>query len=276
VYFNCVRKRISDHLFEQTRIRAYRQAARNHPQGKSLCLRGIAEFIPQPVEQIVDREADDLGTDSADLDLVSVEQRVQNARQGAQRLAEPCNQFLLSLPLDSLRQYAFNQHERLQRLAEVMARSGEKARFRAIRQVCLPLGSCQFVRCAPAFRDVDKGDDDALDALLGAVRQYPADVPGAAMRFDLALDRRVRPQHRTGIAQKPAVGRQPSQLGERPPDIARAYIDPAASRRASNAPFGWSASNASRAPRRTHRSLWVVATHSASLWITTYPATGGL
>ena len=185
-------------------------------------LRVIGELIPQPVEQIVDRKADHFGVDGAGLDLVYVEQRVQHARHGAQRLVEPRDQFLCSLSLDDLCQQPLKQGKRLQRLAEIVARRGEKARFRGIGQLRLPLGCPQLVRRVPPLGDVGKGDDDALDpVVLGAVRQYATDVPGAALRLDLPLDRRQGLQHRSGIGQKSAVGSQRVEVRERPPDIAR-------------------------------------------------------
>ena len=106
----------------------------------------------KPVKQIVDRETDHFGVDGAGLDLVDVEQRVQHARHGAQRLVEPRDQLLRFLPLDGLRQQPLKQGKRLQRLAEIMARGGEKARFRDIRQLRLPLGRLQRVRRMPAAR----------------------------------------------------------------------------------------------------------------------------
>ena len=54
--FQRVRQQVADHLLEQARIAADRQAARHDAQGKPLCLRVIGELVPQPVEQIVDRE----------------------------------------------------------------------------------------------------------------------------------------------------------------------------------------------------------------------------
>ena len=175
----------------------------------------------QPVKQFVDREIDHFGADGAGLDLVYVEQRVQHARHGAQRVVDPCDQFLGSLALDDLGQQSLQQGKRLQRLAQVMARRGEKPRFRDIGQICLPLGYAQLVRRVPPLGDVGECDDDALDPIvLGAVRQYATDVPGAALRFDLSLDRREAPQHRSCIGQKSAVGSQRIEVRERPPDVA--------------------------------------------------------
>jgi hypothetical protein len=48
--FQGVRKQVADHLLEQTRIAAYRKAARDYMQFKPLCLGVIAKLIPQPVE----------------------------------------------------------------------------------------------------------------------------------------------------------------------------------------------------------------------------------
>ena len=130
--------------------------------------------------------------------------------------------FCALLALDGLGQQSLQQGERLQRLAQVVACGGEKARLRDIGQLGLPLGRLQRIRRVPPLGDVGKGDDDALDPIvLGAVGQYAADVPGAALGFDLPLDRRKGLQHRSRIGQKSAIGRQRAEVRERPPDIAR-------------------------------------------------------
>ena len=200
----------------------YRKAARDHAQGKPLCLRVIGELVPQPVKQIVDRETDHFGVDSAGLDLVYVEQRVQHARHGAQRLVEPCDQLLRS---SRPRRSSPAAPAAGRAFAAAGAGHGSRRRETAISRhwpappaalaassasaMCLPLG------------DVGKGDDDALDpVVLGAVRQYAADVPGAALSFDLPLDRREGLQHRSGIRQKSAIGGQRAEVCERPPDVA--------------------------------------------------------
>ena len=54
--FHCVGEQVANHLLEQTWIAADHEAARDHPQDKSLGLSVIGELIPQPFEQIVDRE----------------------------------------------------------------------------------------------------------------------------------------------------------------------------------------------------------------------------
>ena len=94
---------------------------------KPLCLRMIGELIPQSVKQTFDWETDHFGADSADFELVYVQQRVQHARHSTQRPIEACDQLLCSLPLDGIRQQPLKQCKRLERLAEVMARGGEKA-----------------------------------------------------------------------------------------------------------------------------------------------------
>ena len=70
-----------------------------------------------------------------------------------------------------------------------MARAGKKARFGDAGELGVSLRLDQSIRCMPALSDVDKGDDDAFDAIvLGAIGQYSADVPGATLRFDLSLN----------------------------------------------------------------------------------------
>jgi len=71
--FQGVRDEVADHLFEQTRIAANRNVARDHPQGKIMRLRLIGELILQTNEQIVERKVDLFDLDSSGLDLVDVE-----------------------------------------------------------------------------------------------------------------------------------------------------------------------------------------------------------
>ena len=147
----------------------------------------------QPVQQITDRETDDLRTDNARLDLVYVEQRVQHARHGGQRLVEPRHQLFGFVALDNRRQKPLKESQRLKRLAEVMAGRGQKPRLRDACQFRLLLGDRQRVRRASPFGDVDEGDDDALDpVVLGAVRQL---CGGCTRR---------RPELRSPVRQAPA------------------------------------------------------------------------
>ena len=95
--FQRVRKQVADHLLEQARIAADRKAARDHAQGKPLCLRVIGELIPSTGRsRSLIGKSNHFGADGAGLDLVYVEQRVQHARHGAQRLVEPRDQLLRS------------------------------------------------------------------------------------------------------------------------------------------------------------------------------------
>ena len=71
--FQGIRKQVPDHLLQQSRIAAYRKAAENHTQSKTLCLRVGGELILHAREQIVDRELNDFGANGAGLDLVYVE-----------------------------------------------------------------------------------------------------------------------------------------------------------------------------------------------------------
>ena len=90
----------------------------------------------------------------------------------------------------------------------------------------MPLGHAQFVRGMPAFGDIGKGDDNTLDpVVLGAIRQYPTDVPRTTLSFDLSLDRRERSQHRSCIGQKSGIGGQRIEIRERPTDITRDNIE---------------------------------------------------
>jgi hypothetical protein len=66
----------------------------------------------------------------------------------------------------------------LQRLPEVVACGGEKAGLGDICLLCFPPGGLQPIGGASALGDIGKRGDDALDpVVLGAVGQYPTDVP---------------------------------------------------------------------------------------------------
>ncbi len=102
-------------------------------------------------------------------ELVDVEQRVQHARHGCSCVVEPRDQlqslFLLVFSDPSV-EHAAHQAECLQRLAEVMACSGEKARFGDVGELGFAFGRLQSIRCMPPLGDVGKGDDDAFDAIV--------------------------------------------------------------------------------------------------------------
>lgn len=216
-----IRKQIADHLLQQMRIAADRQAATDDAQDKPLRLCMISELITQPVEQIVDREIHDIGMDGAGLDLVDVQERVQHARHDAQCPVKPCDQPLRFLPLDSLCEHALEQAQRLQRLPQVMARGSEKTRLGDGRQLRPALGFLKYVRGASAFGAVGKGDDDALHSVtLGAVRQDAANVPGTAPRLDFPLDRCESLQHRLSIGEKNTVVRKRVKIRKRPSNVA--------------------------------------------------------
>src|SRR3954452_13538070 len=141
--FQRVRKQVADHLLQQARVAVYHDTALNHAQFKSVGLRVIGEFILQPVQQITDRKADDLRTDNARIDLVHIEQRVQHARHGNQRLVEPRHQLFSSVTLDNRRQKPLKESQRLKRLAEVMAGRSQKPRLRDACRLRLLLGHLQ-------------------------------------------------------------------------------------------------------------------------------------
>ena len=103
-----------------------------------------------------------------------------------------------------------------------MARSGEKSRFRDIGQFCLPFCQLELVGRMPPFGDFGKSNDDALNRIvLGAIRQYASNIPGAILRLDLSLDRGEGLQHSSRIGQQSAIGGKRIEIGEGTPDIAR-------------------------------------------------------
>ena len=143
--FHGVGKQVADHLLQQARIATDRKAARDHAQRQPFCLRVIGELVSHLVKQFVDGEIHRFGADDACLHLVYVEQRIQHARHGTQRVVNSCDQLLGALALDDLGQQSLEQCERLQWLAEIMARRGKKSRLGDARQIRLPLGHAQFI-----------------------------------------------------------------------------------------------------------------------------------
>ena len=218
--FQRVREQVPQHLFQQARIAADPEAAGDHVQGQSLGLGVIGELVLQARQQVVDREAGGLDGDGAGLDLVEVEQHVQHAGHGAQRLVQALEQLLRPLSLGGLRQQALEQRQGLQGLAEVVAGGGEEARLGRVGELRLLLRRLQRVGDDPARGAVGEGDDHAFDTgVTGAVGKHAADVPGAGPGLDLALQRHVGLQHRPRVVQEVAVGGQRIQIGQRPPGM---------------------------------------------------------
>ncbi len=95
----------------------------------------IVELVAQTIEQIADGKGHGLSLDDARLDLVDVEQGVQHARHGAERLFEARNQLLGFFAFDRLGQQLLQQRQRLQRLAQVMAGGSQETRLGDIRTI---------------------------------------------------------------------------------------------------------------------------------------------
>ncbi|MGA9510467.1 MAG: hypothetical protein WBV55_17745, partial [Candidatus Sulfotelmatobacter sp.] len=79
---------------------------------------------------------------------------------------------MLFLACHSLGQRSVKQGERLQGLAQIMARRCEKSRFGRVRRLRLPLGDGQRICAAPAFSNILESDDDAFCLVASAIRQY--------------------------------------------------------------------------------------------------------
>ena len=86
----------------------------------------IGKLFAQPVEQIVQRIADNVGAHDAGLDLVDVEQRVEHAGHGVQSVIEPLDQLLRLLAFHGPSEQALNKGDSLERLAQIMAGRREK------------------------------------------------------------------------------------------------------------------------------------------------------
>src|SRR6185437_10123382 len=90
--FQRVRQEIAKHLLEKTRIAMDRKAAPDHAQKKLLRPGMVGEFIPQPLEQVIDRKIGELGVYRPGFELVDVEQRVEHARHGGGGFVEAPDQ----------------------------------------------------------------------------------------------------------------------------------------------------------------------------------------
>ena len=150
-------------------------------QRDPLCLRLTSEVCRHPVEQGIDPKGFELRSDGPGLDLVDVEQRVQHPGHAAQGLIEPTDQFFCLLADHNLREKLLEQHKRLQWLSKVVTCGREKAGFGHIGGICLQpcvlQRRCRFL----LMGNIGKRYDDTFDLLtIWAIRQYAADVPGAA------------------------------------------------------------------------------------------------
>jgi hypothetical protein len=220
--FERVGDHVAQHLFQHSGVAVHHEPAGDHAELEPLRLRVIGEFVPQPVEQFVEPEIDRRGAYRAGLDLVDVEQGVQHAGHGAQRLVEPAHEALGALALDMFFEQAVEQGQGLQRLAQIVTRRGEEPGFGGVGQIRLLAGRFERLRRALPFGDLREGDDHALDpVVLRPIRQDVAQEPGAAFRLDLAFDRQGRFQNVSRVGQQFAVGDQRIQVGERPSDVAR-------------------------------------------------------
>ena len=181
----------------------------------------IGQLVPEAVEQFVHRDVGHFGLNGAHLDLIDVEQRVQHARHRAQGFVDASDQTLRLVAFHLLGQQALKQGERLQRLAQIMARRRQKARLGDGRQFRLPLGGGQRIRRAPSLRHVLESDDDAFGLLVaGPIGQYPPDEPIAALTLDFPLDRRLGLQDLPRVGLQSLVGGQRFQVRQRAPDVA--------------------------------------------------------
>ena len=163
----------------------------------------VSQFLPEAIKQAVDRNVGDFRLNGTNFDLVDVEQRIQHARHGAQRVIDATDQLLSLFANDSFLEQALEEGERLQGLPEIVARGCEKARLGDARQFRLSLGGGERFRRASPFGDVFIGDDDAFGLLVaGAVGHDPAHEPVTALPLDFPLDGRLTPEDSLGVVQE--------------------------------------------------------------------------
>ena len=189
-----------------------------------LCV--VSQFLPKAIKQAVHRNVGDFRLNGTNFDLIDVEQRIQHARHGAQCVIDAPDQLLSLFVNDFLRQQALEEGEGLQRLSEIVARRGEKARLCNARQFSLTLGGGERIRRAPPFGYVFIGDDDAFGFLVaGAVGHDPADEPGGALTLDFTLERRLSSENRLGLVEESVVGRERLEVRKRAPHVPRNYVE---------------------------------------------------
>ena len=126
-------------------------------------MRVTRQFAPEAVEAIVHGEFDHFDFDRPHLTLIDVEQRFQHIRHRAERFLHSPDHFL---PCHLACEQPLQQRKRLQGLAQVLARRGEKARLGDARVFRLTLGVSQRPRRVSSFGDADERYDDAFDLLV--------------------------------------------------------------------------------------------------------------
>ena len=219
--FHRVAQQVADDLFQKPRVAFDMGGTGQDAQGEPARLCHIGRLVAQVIQHIRHGEVGQLGIDRAGLDLVDVEQHIQHARQRPQRLIEPGQQAFGPLATDGLRQQFLQQGQRLQRLAQIVAGGGEKARFGEIGALGLQLCRLQRGADAPAIGDVGKGDDHAFhQPVMRPVGEYASGEPDIARGGDLAVDRRFVGQNLPRIGEQQGVIRDGAQIGQRPADVA--------------------------------------------------------
>ena len=176
--FDRIGDQIAQHHFDQARIAAQHGRARDHPQCDRLRLGQRLEFGPQPFEQVDDGKGRGADLQHAGLDLVDVEQRIQHPRHRIQQQPKSPDQILRLSIGDAVQQHVLDQGKRLQRLAQIMARHRQKARFAPVRLFRRVPRFVERGSGAEPFGDVDEGDDHPLHpVIMGAIGKDPALEP---------------------------------------------------------------------------------------------------
>ena len=150
-------------------------------------------------EQFGERHRREIRLDEARVDLRDVEQRVDHRPKRAQRTVDIAHQFGRFAPAQPARQRADEQRHRVQRLAQVVARGGEEARFGANRLDRLVARGLhlRLERALPG--DVEQQHEAAENAAVGVVvgiGEAAHDVDHAAGEIDRRLEFGVRPGER--------------------------------------------------------------------------------
>ena len=161
----------------------------------------IGELIPQPFKQIIDRKFDHFGVDGTGLDLVDVEHVFnvpdiapesrralpQGSRPSSHRQSSP------AVPAPRQASAAAGAGHDLPRQEIAISRHWQHRPA---------AGFAEFVGCPPPLGDVGECDDNTFHRTALDGMAICADVPGAAPRFDLALDRLEALQHRLRVGSR--------------------------------------------------------------------------
>src|SRR5208283_4497188 len=186
----------------------------------------ITKVGVEMIKQLAQRKALDVRMDDARLELIDVEQRVQHSRHNADGCVETLQERLQFRVVAFVGQQSLEKSDRLQRLPQIMAGGGEKARFGDARLFGGLRGGGERLGCALFFGDVRECDDDAFDqAVMGPVWQYHSIIPYSRVGYDFAFDGPMLLENDGSVSDQIAVVRERGEIGQRPTNVCRNHSE---------------------------------------------------